>query len=392
MPEIMKAAGYRTAAFTGGLDYMKIFGHMRGFETVADNPPFTKFAVTIPQAADWLSKNSDGRFFLFVHGYDPHPPFTPSNRFKGVFSSTAGRNVTVDPEFVYRGYRETNDKEMTVYYNKPTGFPLWNGGGASEPGGPPRKTTLTRDDIDYLRDLYDEEVMDVDQAVGDFLNSLKKELLDKTIVVVLSEHGEMFAKHGRFGRTGDIRGVLYDDVVHVPLMIRFPGVEGRRLHGLVQVVDIMPTLLEVLNIHAPAKIQGTSLTPLIDKNTPVNEFVYAGSRYNALVYRDAFPPYDIVTTNEYIRNDKWKLIHEILFNPKKGPAAKTSEETWELYDIKNDPGEAVNSAAAHPDIVKDLAARLNQWGESARKFVQGRPSARDIPKDVLQKAREHGYW
>lgn len=391
LPEFLKAAGYKTAAFTGGLDYMKSAGHMRGFETAPDNPPFTRFPVTTAQAADWLSKNSGGKFFLFLHGYDPHPPFIPSKRFSGVFSSTEGKHVTVDPSFTYRGYRETNAGNITVFYHVPrlgSGPESWK----AKKSAPRRTTVLTQDDIDYLRDLYDEKILDADLEVGKFLDSLGKELLDRTIVVIFSEHGEMFAKHGRFGRAGAKAGTLYDEVAHVPLMIRLPGAQARRVRGLVQLIDIMPTLMQILEIPVPDRLQGSSLLPLMNADKPVNEFVYAGANYNTYIPEPGYA-YDVESVNEFIRSDRWKLLHEVTFSdPKGNPAAKRAAETFELYDLKNDPAEAVNSAAAHPDIVKELKQKLKRWADSSRKFMKARPLTRKLPEAVREKAKQHGYW
>ncbi|MFH1618998.1 MAG: sulfatase/phosphatase domain-containing protein, partial [bacterium] len=232
----------------------------------------------------------------------------------------------------------------------------------------------------------------VDREVGEFLDSLDKKLLDRTIVVIFSEHGEMFARHGRFGRSGTIRGTLYDDVVHVPLAIRIPGVKGRRVRGLVQIVDIMPTLMQIMDAPISHRIQGTSLLPLMNKNKAVNEFVYAGAIYNT-AKPEAYAPYDIASINESIRNDEWKLIHEIKFlDSPEDPASGSTEETFELYDLKKDPYELVNSAAAYPDTVNLLKGKLEQWAESSRKFMQSDPSTRNIPEEVRENAKKHGYW
>lgn len=393
LPEIMKAYGYKTAAFTGGLDYMVSLGHMRGFETAADNPPFTKFGVTIPQAKKWLTENSGKKFFLFVQGYDPHPPFAPTARFKGVFSSTEGRHVTVDPGFAYRGYMETPSKEMTVYYHAPRIS-------ARKPGKEPKqvvlesKTTLAADDMDYLRDLYDETIEDDDQYVSDLIGSLGKEVLEKTIVVILSEHGEMFAKHGRFGRAGAIRGTLYDDVVHVPLLIMYPGVRGRHIDGLVQLIDVMPTVLESLGIPAPSGIQGKTLTPLISAGTPVNEYVYGGTKFKFKTNMpETYVAYGYANLNEYIRDNRWKLIHEVTFgDPRKGTAGNDALETYELYDIKNDTGEAVNLTSKYPDVLKNLSEKLKLWRVEAQRSAKKAPGTHEIPEAVLEQAKQHGYW
>lgn len=405
LTEFLKMSGYKTAAFTGGLDYMKSLGHMRGFDTIPDNPPFTKLAVTIPQAEEWLSKNSGGKFSLFVHGYDAHPPFAPPSPFKGVYSSTEGRHVTVDQRFTYRGYMETGDKDITVYYHIPRSHAfaanLLQGKEPSADGSLPqraksvvteKKTVLTRDDMDYLRDLYDEDILDVDQRVTRFLGSLDKKLLDKTIVMVLSEHGEMFARHGRFGRAGAIRGTLYEEVAHVPLMMKLPGVPGRRVHGLVQLVDIMPTVMEMLGVKSTPVRQGKSLMPLINSGKPVNNYVYAGTEYNAYM-PESYIPYGLASFNEFIRDEKWKLIHEVTAqDPKSGKPAGGALETYELYDISVDTGETNNVVARYPDVLKDLSGRLKRWADTSRKFRKNTPSVHELPKAVLEKAKEHGYW
>jgi arylsulfatase A-like enzyme len=108
---------------------------------------------------------------------------------------------------------------------------------------------------------------------------------------------------------------------------------------------------------------------------------------------ETYGPYGFSSLNEFIRDDKWKLIHEVTFlDPKKDPALKNAQETFELYDLKNDPGEAVNSAAAHPETVKALTQKLKQWVEKSRVFIKDTPSVRDIPDEVLEKAKQHGYW
>ncbi|MFA6434382.1 MAG: sulfatase [Elusimicrobiales bacterium] len=389
LPELLKTSNYKTAAFTGGLDYMKSLGHMRGFTTASDNPPFTGFPVTIPQASAWLAKNRGGKFFLFVHGYDAHPPFIPEKRSEGVFSGTEGRHVTVDPAFTYRGYQETAGDEVAAYYHIPRKNPYE---GNEKTPSTEKKTVLTRDDMDYLRDLYDEKVLDADRAAGAFLASLDQELLDRTIIVIFSEHGEMFARHGRFGRAGAIRGTLYDDVAHVPLLIKLPGARGERVRGFAQLVDIMPTLLELLELPVPRRAQGVSLLPLIEEGRPVNDFVYAGTRYNSYL-PETYGPYGFASINESIRGEKWKLIHEITFpGPKDGPAARQARETFELYDLKEDPGEVHDLAAGHPDIVQELKRKLRQWAVSSRRFMNAEPASRKVSEEILETAKQHGYW
>lgn len=405
LPEILRDNKYATAAFTGGLDYMKIFGHMRGFTDIDNNQPFTGFSVSLSQAKAWLSKNSDKKFFLVIQGYDAHPPFKPSQKFRGVFSNPKGKHITVDSNLCLRGYKNSNNEYVAAHYikqdplslrkkNKPDKA-VRQGEKSAEPKWE-KEVILTKDDINYLRDLYDEEVLSVDSLIGNFLNSLNKELLNKTIIVVFSEHGEMFAKHGRFGRAGTIRGTLYNDVVHVPLIIKFPQVEGKRIKGLVQIIDIMPTLLDILDIPFSPQIQGKSLVPLINGFTPVNDYVYAGLQFNTQ-RPQPHPFFNFESINESIRNYKWKLIHEIIYpsgqkNVAQNHSEEKQEETFELYDLQNDQNELTNLVEKYPEVMNELKGKLGAWAKQSQEFVPVVPSTRDFPNDLLEEAKKKGYW
>jgi arylsulfatase A-like enzyme len=404
LAQILKENNYRTAAFTGGLDNMKIFGHMQGFETTDDNHPFTGFDITLPQAKNWLSQNSEKKFFLFIHGYTTHSPFDPPEKFKGIFSNPEGKNITVDHTRSVRGFKDSDNNTYSAYYaganarfkemimayypNADVKFKMPPPIEETEPA----KVILTQDDIDYLRDLYDEEVLYQDSMIGDFLNSLDRKMLDKTIIIIFSEHGEMFARHGRFGRAGAVRGTLYDEVVHIPLIIKIPERQGRRVKGLVQIIDIMPTILEFLDIPLSQKIQGKSLIPLIEDNKPVNEFVYAGAIYN--IHRPLPNPfYPFQSIDESIRNYEWKLIREVIFSQSSDDSTKQPlEETFELYNLQDDAAESNNLVKDYPEITKDLKEKLNRWAERSREFTPARPFTQEIPESLLENARKHGYW
>ncbi|MDD5772434.1 MAG: sulfatase [bacterium] len=404
LPDILKKSGYKTAAFTGGLDYYKEFGHMLGFEETDNNPNFTGFDVTLTQARDWLSRNSDKKFFLFIHGYDAHPPFTPPEKFKGIFSDPKGKNIIVYSGFSLIGIKNSDNKYVASYISLADPFAGTQPARIQKPAIPkPEKMTviLTQDDIDYLRDLYDEEVLSVDSKVGDFLSSLDENVLKKTIIIIFSEHGEMFALHGRFGRGGIARGTLYDDVVHVPLMIKIPQREGKRINGLAQLIDVMPTVLELLDIPFTGGMQGKTLIPLIKSNISVNDYVYAGSEFNmnspfhdSTTTAVSAPPRPILQSiNESIRDYKWKLIHEIQFSGSdKNKDKQVNEETYELYDIKNDPDELINLTDKHPVIKENLQKEMEKWAKWSKEFSSARPSTQEIPEKIIKDAREHGYW
>jgi len=397
LPQILAYNGYATAAFTGGLDDNRIFGHMRGFSQTDNNPSFTGFSVTLKQARGWLSRNSRKKFFLFIHGYDAHPPFTPPRQFQGAFSAAKGKDITVKPGFTYRGFRKFDGRYQAYCINREDPLhPNINNANIDPEELFPR-VVLTQDDVDYLTALHDETILSVDSQVTRFLNSLNKDLLKKTIIIVFSEHGEMFAKHGRFGRVGTIRGTLYDDVVHIPLLIKIPGMSARRITGMVQLIDIMPTILDLLNIPLYSRVQGRSLVPLIKHDRAVNDYVYSGAAYNfAGGPKRPFSSYPSI--NESVRDPDWKLIHEIFFSAdtygqfSDDLPLKVREETFELYNLKNDPNELNNVLNAYPEKAKELASRLADWSKECGGFSPFKASTQKVPDEMIKDAQKHGYW
>lgn len=372
LPEVMKENGYATAAFTGGLDYSKTFGHMRGFDTVVEegeevNWPtdFAGLSTAFLRAHEWLEKQKENKFFLFVHGYDTHCPFIPPEKFAGVFSENKNA-VTIDTSQCLRGYRNNETETYEAYYFK-------NG---------QHKTALTKNDIRYLEDSYDEEILSADDLTMKFLQNIEKRVLDKTVIIVFSDHGEMFAKHGRFGRAGAIRGTLYDDVLHIPLIMKIPEQKGRRMDALVEVVDIMPTLLNMLNIRAETIAQGKDLLSLRKEDR--DNFVFSGSEFNVGLVSSAYRQKSV---NEAVRNYDWKLIHEV----KLSDSGAVEEETFELYDIKNDKDELHNVIDDRADIAAELKSVLSEWAAKSKK-IRNEGVTKHVPDGLSEEARKRGYW
>ncbi len=379
---LLKDAGYKTAAFTGGLDYAYYFSHMRGFPAYKkapvlsrykENPFFTSFKATLKYSKEWLESNADKKFFLFIHGYDAHCPFTPQKGFKGVFSNSEGRNITVDNTLSLRGYEKKEEKDIyEAYYYQ---------------NFDSKKVILSKEDVDYLKDLYDEEVLFEDYLVGNFLNGLDKTLLEKTVIVIFAEHGEMFGKHGRFGRAGAVRGVLYDEVVHVPLIIKLPSCTAKRKKGFVQTIDVMPTLLKILNLSSATPMQGKNVLSSGDIKNNTNEYVFAGATYHANFF------YKFKSVSESIRNKEWKLIYESRQglnedNEKGGPA----EERYELYKLKDDPQELNNVVDTYPGVFEKLKRKLMNWSMEARSVNAENASEDLFNSEMLEGIKKHGYW
>src|SRR3989338_1333709 len=361
LPEILRNRGYRTAAFTGGLDYSVGNPHMKGFEIVDEalkDGPADLIAgqkglgATLQKAFAWTTERSGEKFFLFVHGYNAHCPFVPSEDFRGIFSGALAKKVSIDGAYCYRGYETTNDGTTIVNFrrlnqevrNVKEFFDI-----------PWEKVTLSADDIQFIKDLYDEAILSVDKLVGDFLSSLDPAVADKTIVVVFSDHGEMFARNGRFGRAGAIRGTFYDDVLHVPFMVKSPNLLPGRGDGLVQIIDAMPPLWDMIGNPDTSVRQGKNLEPLIFGGKALNEYVFAGSDFN---FGDHTAPYTTKRSSESIRNATWKLIRE----------ADLSSVTRKLYNLDDDPGETKNVVTKYPDVTDELTNKLSERDAYVKNF------------------------
>ncbi|MDX1390408.1 MAG: sulfatase, partial [Acidobacteriota bacterium] len=212
LAERFAEAGFATAAFVGAYVLNAGFGVEQGFSTY-DDLPFDSYASEgLPglyeaqrtadevNAAvfDWLDHRPDGRFFLWVHYYDPHDPYDPPEK-----------------------------PSRTLH-----------GSG------------------------YDREISYIDACFGDLVRRLERDdLLDRTLLVVVGDHGESLGEHHE-----KTHGVfLYKGAVDVPFLIRAPGLvpEGRRVSGPVGLVDVAPTLIDLLGFAPMSRAQGRTLKPWI---------------------------------------------------------------------------------------------------------------------------------
>ena len=185
---------------------------------------------------------------------------------------------------------------------------------------------------DAPRDLYDGEVRFTDHHLGRLFAALEERgLLDDTIIAVVADHGEEFGEHG--GRLH--RRTLFEEVVRVPLLLAGPGIPRATVTTPVGMVDLLPTLLDLLDLAPPADLAGRSLRPLLNEGPDP-------------------APRPVVTELEgprpqrALRLGRWKLVGSVL------------EDFWFLYDLESDPGERTDLAAQHPERVMALRHLLEE--------------------------------
>jgi arylsulfatase A-like enzyme len=219
-------------------------------------------------------------------------------------------------------------------------------------------------DVQYLRDLYDAEIRNMDGEVGGLLARLRELGLERdTLVVFLSDHGEEFLEHGGFKHAS-----LYQEVMHVPLIARFPGADprlrARRVPELVGLVDVMPTVLELLGVAPPARIHGRSLLPLL--------------RGEAWPPRPVFSAWGRAQLRA-LRDGRFKHVR------------RWSRE--ELYDLQRDPGERQNLAGVEQGTARKLAAEAERLEREAASLLASVGPGKPVEPDAetRERLRALGY-
>ncbi len=218
-----------------------------------------------------------------------------------------------------------------------------------------------RNDIELIRTLYDATIYDTDILVGEILSWLESNgYLNRTLIVITSDHGEDLFEHGFFGHFD-----INDETTHVPLIIYTPKIAHLRVKGIVESIDIMPTLLGMVGIPMPVRIQGENLFTLILNKRNISK-KYAFSEVN-----------DILS----VRSSDWRLnLYE--------------NDSLQLLNVVNGSDNPVDVSGLHPLIVNQLKAVIEEWhkqnlqcpNKATRVWRPG------LPERVKQNLIKTGYW
>jgi choline-sulfatase len=277
------------------------------------------------RACAYLDARREEPFFLFASFVRPHSPYNPLRRFLDMY-----KDVTFDaPDFDPGEWERIPPRVREVA--KSWG---WD--------------QLTATEFAEIRRHYAALCTQVDENVGRILDRLAASgLADDTVVVFAADHGDFVGEHGMLYKEH-----LWDGSLHVPLVVHDPRRQANRCTGLVEAIDIAPTVLELSGTDVPASMQGKSLVPVLDDP--------------ALSHRDAvFAEFEEYTVNTgvhdvlracpetrmfSVRTGRYKYIHYV-------------GEDGELYDVHADPRERKNLIRdpAYSDVVGDLRLRLLDW-------------------------------
>ena len=290
LAEILKARGYRTAAAVGGFPLIARYGLNQGFDLYDDR---LTPAYESPLAGD----------------------VGPRNRLE--FDERPAARVN-EPVFEWLGAERREPFFLWVHYYDP-----------HRPMSPP----VPYDQL-FADRPYDGEIAYADESLGTLIDRLKRDgLYDRTLVVFTSDHGEGLGEHNELTHSY----LLYDSTLHVPLIVRMPGLTSHRVAGRVRLVDLAPTVLDALDIPVPADMQGRSLEPLLRGDS--------GARVERTHYAETLSPRLSQNWGELraLYEGPWKYVH--------GPKP-------ELFDLAADPKELRNLAATRPDQAASMRAAL----------------------------------
>ncbi len=333
LAEQLAGAGYETLALISAShlgDHSSGLG--QGFAEVHTATEQSAAELNVDTTMDWLASHAGRKkpFFIWLHLFDPHTPHTPPEPYALGFRPAEAAGLS--PVRAWVPFRQPG----------PRGF--------------------TEQVLGANRDLYFGEVAYLDRQVGrlmDFLES--RGLLRNTVVTVVADHGENLGEHGiRFRHVG-----LFETTTHVPLMIRWPERGGRRIEGLVQTLDLYPTLLSAAGLKANAT-DGQDLRELTGEGHTGRRAVFSEHAGRLGVS---------VRTREY----RYGLNQGNAPFPD-GPY---------LYDLKADPQEEQNLAGRGLPVEKELNALLLRWLADRRKSPT--PQSRDLTEEEIQKLRALGY-
>ena len=303
LAELLDDAGYTTCAVVSCLPLNPSFGLDTGFDQYYAQKRHRRAHEATDAALAFLEtvEGDDAPYFLWVHYFDPHGPYDPPEPYDAQFRADA----------TLRSYLD--ERRFSERAQRPTG--QWNEAAEGVDG-------------------YDGEIAFVDQELRRlFDGATRLGLLEGAVVSILADHGEGLNQHGVAGH-----GLVWDEQLHVPWMMRIPGVAPRRIAAPVSLVDFAPTLLHVIDVPGEAAF--------LEQVSGVNRF-RAGERALGLIGQTSPRQSSSEDIGYCLRTPDWKL-HLL------------EDGSVLLFELARDPFELADVAADHPDVVQAMRSELRE--------------------------------
>jgi arylsulfatase A-like enzyme len=332
--EVLRAAGFRTAAVVSHRLVSRRWGFAQGFQTFDESSigghEASTGVATADRALELLDRLAAAGepFFLWVHFFDPH-------------------------------YNYIEQTDARPYEPPPYRGDLHSGTDFREVLNRAREGNLDEADLDYLRYLYDTEILHTDRQVGRILDRLELlGLAGRTVVALTADHGEEFLDHGALGH-GD---KVWDEAIRVPLVVRAPGLPPRVVEEPVGLLDLFPTLLAHLGLVVPAGFEGRALDLAAGTGLPDRPLFAAswGSSKRSVVL------------------GRLKLIHD------------ARSERLMLFNLIADPAEERDVSTRRRRATRRLQNALREWDERTARSAEGLPPL-EVDEEEARELRTLGY-
>ena len=412
LAEFLRAAGYSTAGWVDNPWLAKGFGFKQGFEhydvsaaEIGLEDPDGGFQHIVDRAMDWLDDQpaSDPKF-LFLQAFDPHAPY----------------HVQAPWDAAFEGDGVVENEDIRVGMQEPFGFGvapshlIW---GYFEK--PPFPETV---ETELFTTLYDQKILEMDAAFGELVDGLKKRgLYDDALIIFSADHGESTGAHNFYYN----HALLYNDAIHVPLVVKLPGNEqgGRRISDAVQLVDLVPTVQEMIRPDVDGRLwHGRSLLPLLRGEELPDAPIFAEGRLMAAVSIE-FQGWKVIRTIPVQSSYDTQLSHRLLDRERLGeieprlasgfpgmqavtdilaenPEAKRflteslDRNVFEVYYLPDDPFEEHDLAAEKPEVITEaieLMRQLKQLGDHAQGLASDTTRSSVMTEADIAELRALGY-
>lgn len=341
LAELLGEHGFTTAAFVSALPLRRALGLDQGFDVYEDS--FAEAgeyersaAATNERIRAWLPTRGDGRLFLWVHYFEPHWPYEPTEAARRALGIERGE-----------------------------GLPQVNVNPATRSG--PAVAPADADRVRYTSLLYDGDVRAMDDAVGELEAMLDEAgILDDAVVAIVADHGECLGEHGYYFAHWDV----FEETARIPLALVHPRRRwaGRRVDAPVATTDLMPTLLRWLGIESDRHFDGIDLTPLVEGAPGPDRVVYT-EQVQYFVARA-------------VRDRRWLYLRRQRVGP--GPGRDRGGELYERATGRRVPDDAPGEPAR-------ARARLAAALAALRPSASMRPEPIEVSGDVAERLRRLGY-
>jgi arylsulfatase A-like enzyme len=364
LAEALSREGWSTASFNGSGYLSHTFGFSRGFDLYCEVDPLGSryyggkpilsvelndgSSGTFDRTLDWIGEMRERPFFLFLHTYMVHD-YLPPREYAEFFNK--GSPSDLEPGEAggmdLRGYKDSGNH-----------------------------SDLSPENLAFFINMYDGTIRAVDDMFAELITHLEAlDLYEKTLIIVTSDHGEEFLEHGSLLHMTSV----YEELIRIPLIMKVPGRSGGRvIDSTLNQVDIMPTLLDLLAIEAPAGMQGVSFVRLLDGTEGGDRAIYSEVNVSKQVRKTC------------IMQDGWKYIEGDTSGKLRYPAALPRE----LYRLDGDPGEIENLSGRHEELENRLRDRMQRFQEElqkARKRYGADSSSSEVSPELMEKLKQQGY-